>query len=69
MNDTQGVKKSNFREELQRQIKMKNSRDFILQQIEKTPNIIYQLSNERLDQLKKLYDEKIEELEKDILSN
>jgi hypothetical protein len=48
---------------------MKNSRDFILQQIEKTPNIIYQLSNERLDQLKKLYDEKIEELEKDILSN
>ena len=60
-------KKEQFKTDLQREIKENSTKDDIISKIEENPDIIYELSNERLDQLLELYDEKILKLDNDIL--
>lgn len=55
--------KKDFKQELQGEINKDNKKDDIINQIENNPDIIYQLSDERLIQLIELYDEKISKLD------
>lgn len=59
--------KEEFKMRLQKEVKENNKKEEIIRKIEENPNIIYELSDERLSQLLELYDEKILKLDNDIL--
>ena len=59
--------KNNFKLELQQEVETNNKKEDIINQIESNPDLIYQLSDERLIQLIELYDEKILKLDNENL--
>lgn len=56
-------KHNEFRENLEKQVKLQNNKTDILDKIENTPELILTLPVERLKQLSELYDEQLLEVE------
>lgn len=52
-----------FRENLEKQVKLQNNKNDIIDKIDKTPELILTLPPERLKQLSELYDEQLLEVE------
>lgn len=61
------IDKKNFKDDLQKETNIINTKKEILNQVNNNPSIIYKLSDERLEQLIQLYDEKIIEIDENII--
>ena len=58
--------KPSFKETIQEDVQEVENRTSIIDEIEKNPDIIHTLSNEKLKELIKLYDEEIAKVDKEI---
>ena len=59
--------KKDFKKSIKEDIKLQTCKEDIIEEINKNPDLMYNMKYERLEQLSKLYDGKIEEVQQQIL--